>query len=125
MSKKVYLQAYFHTLDSLIDDLLRVFPNDVDLITYKTSIGLAQRTNPMLFVRAIFETMGPYEKMIEERNADFFLNFDYSDLVSTDASLGPLFQKLKEMWSTLTPANQKTIWDYITNLSGLVKKCVE
>lgn len=125
MSKTVYLQAYFNTLHSLLDDLLRVFPNDTDLVTFKTSLSMIQKTNPMMLIRNVHETMSPYQEMIKQRNTDFFLKFNYDEFAKTDQTLGPLLEKLKTMWNVLTPTHQKVVWEYITNLSGLVNKCIE
>jgi hypothetical protein len=121
MSKTIYLQAYFNTLQSFFEDMMRAFPNDADIPAYKVSVNMLQRTNPMMVVTSMLETIAPYEKMIETRDVDFFLKHTYPD---TDSTFEPIIEKIKGMWTTLSESNQKVIWDYITALVGLAKKCV-
>lgn len=125
MSRTVFIQAYFNTFHSFVDELMKAFPEDTLLPTQKMSLSLLQRTNPMLLIKSVHETILPYQKMIEDRNTDFFLKHSYSDETSADSSLEPLIQKIKEMWTELTPTNHRVIWDYITNLLLLGKRCVD
>lgn len=125
MSRTVFLQAYFNTFHGFLDQLSQVFPGDLDLPAYKTTLSLVQRTHPMMAVSQVMETILPFEEMIMTRNADFFLKYGYSEFTGNDTSLDPLIQKLKTMWVVLTPVNQNIVWDYITSLLRLGKKCQE
>jgi len=123
MSRTVFLQAYFNTFHGFLDQLSQVFPGDLDLPSYKAALSLIQRTNPMMAVSQVMETIAPFESMIVARDADFFMKYGYSEFTAADTTLDPLIQKLKTMWGGLTPKNQEVVWDYITSLLQLGKKC--
>jgi hypothetical protein len=123
MSRKIFLDAYYNNFNGFLGELSRVFPDDPDIPVYKTSLVLLQKTNPMLLVVEVIRGVEPYEKMIEERNADFFLKHDFAENIAQDGTLEPIIQKIKALWQTLSVNNQKCIWDYITLLVGLAKRC--
>lgn len=123
MSKRVFLDAYFTQFHAFLAELSRVFPDDTDIPAYKAGLSLLQKTNPMLLVTEVIRNTAPYEKMIADRDADFFLKHDFADNIAEDGTLEPIIQKIKGMWTSLSENNRKCIWDYITLLVGLAKKC--
>jgi hypothetical protein len=67
--------------------------------------------------------VAPHEDLILKRDQAFFLERDYTAEAEGDASIEQTITKLKGMWSQLTPHNQSILWDYITNITYLAKKC--
>ena len=72
-----------------------------------------------------------YKKNIEERNTDFFLNNDYSDVLNNDIIKQTmndddvnkkLINKLKGYWKDLNDNNRDTIWTYFNILLKLSNK---
>lgn len=120
MSKKIYVDAFFAQYEDLVQQMTAVFPGDPDWARYRTGLAVFRRTNPMVLVTKTWECVSPYEEAIRLRDEMFFLTYDIAE--------GPFVQtvaKLREMWQQLTPHNRSIVWDYITNITYLAKKCVE
>lgn len=118
MSKKIYVDAFYDQYEDLLQQMLAVFPEDPDWARYRTGIAVFRRANPMVLVAKTWECISPYEEMVRARDEAFFLSYPVSDghLVDTVA-------KLRNLWKKLTPHNRSIVWDYITNITYLAKKC--
>ncbi len=49
VDKKLILSGFTSQFKELIEDMTRIFPNDVDINTGKTAISLLLKTNPKIF----------------------------------------------------------------------------
>ena len=67
--------------------------------------------------------VAPYEELILKRDQAFFLERDFTKEANGDTSIEQTISKLKGMWGQLTPHNQSILWDFITNITYLAKKC--
>ena len=120
MSKKIYVDAFYDQYEDLLQQMASVFPEDPDWARYRTGLAVFRRTNPMMVVKKTWEYVSPYEEVIRTRDDTFFLTHDVSDGYLTDT-----VQKLRDMWGQLTPHNRSIVWDYITNITYLAKRCSE
>jgi hypothetical protein len=120
MSKKIYVDAFYDQYEDLLQQMIAVFPEDPDWPRYRTGIAVVRRANPMVLVTKTWECVSPYEEAIRRRDEAFFLTYPVSDgqLVNTVG-------KLRGMWGQLTPHNRSIVWDYITNITYLAKRCAE
>ena len=50
MSKSSYLSAFNDHFTELINDIVRIFPDDADLLTMKNSFVLMRKSNPRLII---------------------------------------------------------------------------
>jgi hypothetical protein len=64
----------------------------------------------------------PFEATVRARDSDFFLKYEFSEYAD-DSALDQVIGKLKNMWTTLSDNNKKVVWDYITLLLDLAKRC--
>ena len=119
MSTKIYVDAFYDQYEDLLQQMIAVFPEDSDWPRYRTGIAVVRRANPMVLVTKTWECVSPYEEAIRTRNESFFLTYPVSDgqLMNTVA-------KLRGMWGQLTPHNRSIVWDYITNITYLAKRCI-
>jgi hypothetical protein len=106
-----------------VDDVQKVFPEDVDIATAKNSLITIRKTNPVLLIK-IWNTYvaQPYRKEIELGNIDFFINNDYSkDLSNTDNSnkIMEYIDKFREPIKLMSIDNQAKTMKYIQNLSKI------
>ena len=118
MSKKIYVDAFFAQYEDLLQQMIAVFPEDPDWMRYRTALAVFRRTNPMVIVAKTWECVSPYEGAIQSRDEAFFLTSEVPE--------GPLVQtviKLRDMWEQLTVHNRNVVWDYITNITYLAKRC--
>jgi hypothetical protein len=118
MSKKIYVDAFYDQYEDLLQQMAAVFPEDPDWARYRTGLAVVRRANPMVLVGKTWEYVSPYESEIRSRNDSFFLTETLAE--------GPIVQtiaKLRDMWQQLTPHNRSIVWDYITNITYLAKRC--
>lgn len=119
MSKKIFMDAFYTQFADFLSQLIQVFPDDPDFPAYKTGLTLLQKTNPMLVVDQVIIHVLPFENIITTRNEDFFLKHEFSEYNTLDQ----VIDKLKQLWTQLTENDKKCVWDYITLLLTLAKRC--
>jgi len=63
-----------------VDDIIRIFPDDADIVTAKNCFILMRKANPKLIIR-IWKTfvVDKYEKMIDDGDISFFIEKDYAE----------------------------------------------
>ena len=127
-----FYEIFNKKLQELLSDLIVVFPDDKDFKLFKNSvrlITLADIKKPLQMFK--LSLTDEYKKNIEERNTDFFLNNDYSDVLNNDIikqSMNDddvnkkLINKLKGYWKDLNDNNRDTIWNYFNILLKLSNK---
>ena len=114
------MDAFFDQYEDLVNQMASVFPEDSDWARYRTGLAVFRRTNPMMVVKKTWEYVSPYKEVIQARDDNFFLANDVSEGYLIDT-----VEKLRGMWGQLTPHNRSIVWDYITNITYLAKKCVD
>ena len=127
-----FYEIFNKKLQELLSDLIVVFPDDKDFKLFKNSvrlITLADVKKPLQMFK--LSLTDEYKKNIEERNTDFFLNNDYSDVLNNDIIKQTmndddvnkkLINKLKGYWKDLNDNNRDTIWTYFNILLKLSNK---
>jgi hypothetical protein len=121
MSRRIFLPALYTHFHEFLDQLTLVFPGDTDIATYKTALTLLQKTNPLLVPREVVNHVSPFEKVIRNRDEKFFLEYEFVEY--QDGTIDKVIGKVKGLWTTLSEANKKAIWEYITILLDLAKRC--
>ncbi len=125
MSRKIYIDAFYDQYDDFQQQLLAVFPSDPDWPLYIAGLAIFRRTNPLLVVKKTWKHISRFEEVIKTRDEKFFLERDYSDITEGEEPLEQTITKLKGMWAQLSPHNRNVVWDYITNITYLARKCSE
>ena len=127
-----FYEIFNKKLQELLNDLIVVFPDDKDFKLFKNSvrlITLADVKKPLQMFK--LSLTDEYKKNIEERNTDFFLDNDYSDVLNNDIIKQTmndddvnkkLINKLKGYWKDLNDNNRDTIWSYFNILLKLSNK---
>jgi len=124
MSKKIYLDAFFNQYEDFLTQLKTVFPEDPDWKVYLSGLAIFRRTSPMVIVQKTWMYVSKFQDVIEKRDETFFMERDYSDL-SEGEPIEQTVQKLKNMWSTLSPENKQIVWEFVGNITKLAKVCNE
>ena len=118
-----YLTAFNNQFLEFVEDILRLFPNDKDLITTKNSLLLMKKVNPRLIVMAWRDFIAmPYANEIETGGLEFFLNKDYSGDLSTmpDArKILDVIERLRVPLRNLHNDDKVMAMKYISNLTKL------
>ncbi len=123
MSKKIFMDAFFTQFHEFMGQLIKVFPDDADFKMYDDGVALVQRMNPGLVISEFGKHVSPFDKVIRKRDDAFFMNHTF-DSLEPDNTMEQVIQKLKGYWTTLSAQNKSSIWDYITLLLDIHKRCV-
>jgi len=118
-----YLTIFNDHFLELVDDIVRVFPDDVDLLAAKNGLIFFKKSNPKLLIRVFNKyVIGKYKEQIINGDIEFFLNKDYqSDLTRSEfaekimSSIDRLRQPVRQM----KKEDQQKVMQYIQNLQKL------
>jgi hypothetical protein len=122
-SNSTILTAFNDHFIEFLDDVIRVFPDDPDILASKNSVTLIRKANPRLIIQ-IWNSyvVGKYRDMIDAGNINFFINKDYTDdLVHADNSkkIVEVIDRLRNPIKMMTPEDQAKTMKYIQNLTKL------
>ena len=105
------------------EELIEVFPKDIDFKVCLNTIKLIEKTTK----RKLFDMVSPqllmYHEYIRNRDERFFLEKDEADYTEDTESV-PIISKLKGYWGTLSDNNKDKIWEYVNSLLTLTQKIV-
>ena len=123
MATTSILKLFNNHLIEFMDDVLQIFPNNLDLKTAKTFIEKLKKINPKSIIMTWYEYIAiPYKLEIEKGDFSFFENKDYSndlkDSQSQEKILNTINQIRKEVKHTIDNNKKKTI-KYLKNLSKM------
>jgi len=117
------LSAFNNQFKEFMDDILRIFPDDKDLMTTKNMMSTLQKGNPRLLIQIWKNFIAdPYASEIEVGDIDFFINKDYNSDVSQlgdSEKIVKAIDRLREPIKNMDDKNQQACMKYIQNLSKL------
>ena len=118
-----YLTAFNNQLNEFFEEIIKLFPSDVDIVNTKNSIQMMKKMNPRLIIKCWKEYIAlPYGKEIEEGGIDYFITKDYSkdvtNLENTEKIL-EVIDRLRTPLSQLHEDDKKTAMEYLNNLTKL------
>jgi len=124
MSDKSTIMKTFNThFFEFVEDILTLFPNNVDLLTAKKSFELIKRANPTAILKAWFNFVySPYISEIESGNISFFFEKNYADDLSILNNGGEIMKTIdsfRKPVSEMSDTNKAHTMKYIQNLSKL------
>jgi len=124
MADKKTLSRTFNThLFEFLDDIIRIFPDNLDIQTAKTSFQAIKQANPTIIIKTWYQHIYmPYKAVIDAGDIVFFFQKDYSQ----DLSSLPNSKEVLKIVDTLrTPVSQMSdqqklfTVEYLQNLSKL------
>jgi len=118
------LKAFGNHLIEFLEDVIRVFPENLDIKTGKTFIEGIKRVNPRRLVILWKEcVLDLYEDQINDGDLNFFINKNYnSDLGENSSDKGKqIIEDMKYLVKGASEANQQKAMRYIQNLTKLCK----
>lgn len=123
MSNPTILTGFNNQFGEFINDILRIFPNDKDLLTSKNVINLVRRGNPKLLIKIWKQNIYDiYKEQIDIGNINFFIEKDYkTDLnqLGEADNVAKVIDRLREPIKNMDTENQEACMKYIQNLSKL------
>ena len=118
------LKAFNNHLIEFLDDIISIFPNNLDIRTGKTFIEGVKKVNPKSLILFWKESiLDLYEDQIENGDSTFFLNKDYHNDLGEDKTNRALevINDIKKLVKETSQKNKDIAMKYILNLTKLCK----
>lgn len=116
------LKAFNNHLLEFTDDIIRIFPQNLEIKTGKTFIEGIKRVNPKKIITYWRDNiLNLYEKEITEGDITFFINKDYKNDIGTEAQTLKVLEDIRGLVKYTTIENQKKAMKYIQNLTKICK----
>jgi len=94
-----YVEKFNEIFQELLQDLIKVFPDDADLRTYLFAVKGAMIVNEFIICKVFQSHLMVYESQIMEKDETFFLDKDFSEFDSNKVDVRTLVHKLKTCWN--------------------------
>jgi len=123
MDNSAILKAFNNHFIEFIDDIIRVFPDDDDIVAAKNGLVSIKKANPKL-IHNIWSTYisTKYGTEIDAGDIDFFTNKDYSEELNGMTYANTIMSKidvLREPIRRMDPENKSKVISYMQNLTKL------
>jgi len=122
MSTSSLLKVFNNHLLEFIDDVISIFPTNLDLKTGKTFVEGIKKVNPKSLIQ-VWKTsvVDIYREHIEREDYMFFLNKDYQTDLPSDVpdKTIKIIQDIKKSLKTTTNENKKKSMKYVQNLTKI------
>jgi hypothetical protein len=119
----IILTAFNDHFMEFVNDIIRVFPDDADILTAKNSFTLIRKANPKMIIKIWHKyVVEKYEEIIDSGDISFFIAKDYKDdLTSAENSekITEAIDRLRNPIKMMTPEEQQKVMKYIQNLKKL------
>jgi len=123
LNKQNILTIFNNHFMEFVEDIIRLFPNDVDLLTIKNSISLIRKSNPKIIITRFYnEVVVKYEKQIEQGDMSYFIEKDYTEDISNELHSDKIIQainRLREPIRMMDDKNKVNTIKYLQNLCKL------
>ena len=123
-AQKSLKEVFCNQLLEFMDDVLRVFPNNLDLKTGKTFIvGLTKVSKKKLISIWKTSVVDVYEKEIMSGNKEYFINKDYSEDLGeggTDKMMS-VVEDIRMLIRNTSEENKDKALKYLQNLTKICK----
>lgn len=119
MDKNFVLKTFNNHFLEFMDDIITVFPRELDLKTSRTFLSGMIKVKKKIGIKSWYNWVyKPYKENIDVRDFDFFLNKDYtSDVGSNDIVAG--IEKMRQKIKLLSDDSKEKSLNYVYNLSKL------
>jgi hypothetical protein len=121
--KSTLLKTFNTQFFALLDDILRIFPDNVDIAAGRKSFETIKRANPTVIIKVwLTHVYTPYRQSINDGDIEYFINKDYgSDLnsVSNVQDVMKVIDTIREPIRSMDDVNKGHTIKYIQVLSKL------
>ena len=122
-NKSIVLRAFNHMFFEFMDDIIAVYPNNVEMLTAKEAFLSFKKLNPTCIIKVWHSGVySKYKEQIDMGNIDFFMNKDYSvDLLDINdmQSVLNMIDNIREPIKNMSVQNKEHAVKYIKDLSKL------
>ena len=119
------LKAFNNHLLEFIDDLIIIFPEELDIRTSKTFIQSIIKVNPKMISKYYYDNIGlRYKEQIENADITFFIDKDYTEDLGADWKTNKIhitMDKWRSILKNTKDENKKKAMKYFQNLLKLAE----
>ena len=116
------LKAFNNHLLEFVEDVIRIFPENLDIKTGKTFIEGIKRVNPKKIITYWYDNiLKLYETEISQGDITFFVNKDYRNDIGTEVQSLKVLEDIRNLVRGTTKENKEKAMKYIQNLTKLCK----
>ncbi len=117
------LTAFNNHFEEFVDDIVRAFPDDIEIAAAANALKKLRKANPKLIIMIFKEyVLEPYGNKIMEGDLSYFIEKDYSKDVEGSAQAGPILEKIQQIKGPLVGMENKEkakVLKYMQNLCKL------
>jgi len=121
--KSMVLQAFNNQLSEFFDDVLRIFPDKIDIIKTKNYVTTIRKMNPRLIIQLWKSFIcEQYADAIEKCDFDYFMTKDYRNdvkLLDDAEKIVSAIDELRHSLRQMSDEDRITYMKYVQNLSKL------
>jgi len=121
--KSTLLKTFNTQFFALLDDILLIFPDNVDIATGRKSFETIKRANPTIIIKIwMSHVYTPYRQSIDDGDIEYFINKDYgSDLsnIPNVQDVMKVIDTIREPIRSMDDVNKGHTIKYIQVLSKL------
>jgi hypothetical protein len=126
--KSLFLKTFNQQFLQFLEDILVVFPNDVDIVNMKNTINTVKKINPSILIKIWYQYVWvPYNEQVMNDDISFFVEKNYGEdikLLDEQQKTMDAIERLRTPIRNLDDDNQIKCMHYIKNLSILSDKYV-
>ena len=120
-----YLSLFNDHFIEFIDDVITVFPTNVDLLASKNGLIMLRKANPKLLISKFYlNFVLKFRSKIEAGDLDFFTNKDYNNEVKEyqlSDKISESIDKLREPIRLMCDGDKCKCVQYVQNLTKLAE----
>jgi hypothetical protein len=121
--KSTVLRGFNNLLFEFLDDIISIFPDNMDIKDIRTAFEFFKKANPTSIIKAWHHFVyQPYKDVIEKGDLSFFCEKDYSSDLSYMSNADDIMKaidKIRNPVKQMNPANKATAMKYVNNLCKL------
>ncbi len=124
--KSIFLKTFNQQFLQFLEDILVVFPSDVDIMNMKNTINTVKKFNPSMLIKMWYQYVWiPYSDQVMNDDISFFVEKNYGEdikLLDENQKTIDAIERLRIPIRNLDEENQIKCMRYIKNLSLLSDK---
>ena len=118
-----YLTLFNDHFTEFVDDILYVFPDNVDILTAKNAFEMIRKANPKIIIKVFYTyVIQKYSNFIDEGNINFFVEKDYTnDLTKLNSpdKINESIDRLRNPVKMMCQEDREKVMKYIKNLKKI------
>lgn len=122
MSKKTSILRFNKTVDTFLEQLIKILPEEKDIKIFQSQISVALMFDESKILKSFIEFVSPYKKQILSKDEKFFLG----DNVEIEKDYMSKAIHLTDLWKNkLSTENKEIVWKYFQVLTVLSDKYIK